>query len=170
MASWKEFYSKLKFIYLFQDMSILSYQKKWYLSHLIHTLMVTAHQLYVHVRPILSYCEQIMWVQEQPWWWENGLRNATHCVRTLCWGNLGVSLMDTVHNGCRVHMPSHTMPVLWMLQNQWPCYINKTLCGNIPTNAKRPFPRGTTVVGLPTTATSSSRQPIPDGQPSDGQV
>jgi hypothetical protein len=44
------------------------------------------------------------------------------------------------------------------------------ICGNIPTNAKRPFPRGTAVVGLPATATSSSRQPIPDGQPSDGQV
>jgi hypothetical protein len=49
-------------------------------------------------------------------------------------------------------------------------YICTSVCGNIPTNAKRPFPRSTAVVGLPTTATSSSRQPIADGQASDGQA
>jgi hypothetical protein len=50
-------------------------------------------------------------------------------------------------------------------------YVNVTvfICGNIPTNAKRPFPRSTAVVGLPTTATSSSRQPIADESRSPGR-
>ena len=75
--------------------------KEIILNATFHTLMIIAHQIYARVWPVLSYCKQILCIQEQPRCRENRYRKAVHCVRMLRWCTFCVSLMNTAHNGYR---------------------------------------------------------------------
>jgi hypothetical protein len=85
-ALWDEFNSKWKFICFFQDASIFSQQKTlYYLSHLIHKLMITAYQIF-NSRAVMLLGKRIK-------------KRIKNCAKKLWWCTFSVCLSNAVNNG-----------------------------------------------------------------------